>query len=169
MRGVNIGLRAAEDVLAKHTDDLGNPEPYRPVTTPGVYVVTTFPLGVAVSQHKPWFLKSASQFRPGPPPSLKSAVWARDYNETKTFGAVNSTVRTPEQTEIARFWATALPDVHIGIVKFPRSSSGPRSDAQRAALRRCDCRLERHRDCGFRGQVLLQFLAPHHRHPQRRS
>ncbi len=116
MRGVNIGLRAAEDVLAKHTDDLGNPEPYRPVTTPGVYVVTTFPLGVAVSQHKPWFLRSASQFRPGPPPSLKSALWARDYNETKTFGAANSTVRTPEQTEIARFWATALPDVHIGIV-----------------------------------------------------
>jgi hypothetical protein len=61
-------------------------------------------------------LKSASQFRPGPPPELKSAVWARDYNETKTFGAVNSSVRTAEQTDIARFWATALPDVHIGVV-----------------------------------------------------
>lgn len=116
MRGVNLGVRAAEDVLAKHTDDLGNPEPYRPVTAPGVYVVTTFPLGVAVSQHKPWFLKSASQFRPGPPPALESAIWAHDYNETKTFGAANSTMRTPEQTDIARFWATALPDVHIGVV-----------------------------------------------------
>jgi hypothetical protein len=116
MRGVNLGVRAAEDVLAKHTDDLGNPEPYRPVTQPGVYVPTTFPLGVAVSQHRPWLLKSASQIRPGPPPELKSAVWARDYNETKTFGAVNSTVRTAEQTDIARFWATALPDVHIGVV-----------------------------------------------------
>jgi hypothetical protein len=116
MRGVNLGGRAADDVLAKHTDDLGNPEPYRPVATPGVYVVTTFPLGVAVSQHKPWFLKNPAQFRPGPPPALKSAVWARDYNETKTFGAANSTVRTPEQTDIARFWATALPDVHIGVL-----------------------------------------------------
>jgi len=124
MRGVNVGVRAAEDVLAKHTDDLGNPEPYRPVTTPGVYVVTTFPLGVAVSQHKPWFLKSASQFRPGPPPALTSAVWARDYNETKTFGAANSTVRTPEQTDIARFWATALPDVHIGVVSSLARSPG---------------------------------------------
>jgi hypothetical protein len=81
-----------------------------------VYVVTTFPLGVAVGQHKPWLLTSASQFRPGPPPALTSAVWARDYNETKTFGGATSTVRSPEQTEIARFWATALPDVHIGIV-----------------------------------------------------
>jgi len=77
MRGVNLGVRAAEDVLAKHADDLGNPEPYRPVTQPGVYVPTTFPLGVAVSQHRPWLLKSASQIRPGPPPELKSAVWAR--------------------------------------------------------------------------------------------
>jgi hypothetical protein len=124
MRGVNIGVRAAEDVLAKHTDDIGNPEPYRPVTAPGVYVPTTFPLGVAVAQHKPWFLKNAAQFRPGPPPALKSAVWARDYNETKTMGAVNSTVRTPEQTEIARFWATALPDVHMGVVSSLARASG---------------------------------------------
>jgi hypothetical protein len=115
-RGVNLGVRAAEDVLAKHTDDLGNPEPYRPVTSPGVYVVTTFPLGVAVSQHKTWFLKTAAQFRPGPPPALTSTVWAHDYNETKAFGAMNSTERTPEQTDIARFWATALPDVHMGVV-----------------------------------------------------
>ena len=115
--GVNLGVRAAEDVLAKHTDDLGNPQPYRPVTAPGVYVVTTFPLGVAVAQHRPWFLKSAAQFRPGPPPALNSAIWARDYNETKNFGAANSTVRTPEQTDIARFWATALPDVHTGIIR----------------------------------------------------
>ena len=59
-RGVNLGVRAADDVLAKHTDDIGNPEPYRPVTTPGVYVPTTFPLGVAFSQHTPWFLPSCS-------------------------------------------------------------------------------------------------------------
>jgi hypothetical protein len=116
VRGVDVGVRAANDVLSKHIDDLGNPEPYRPITEPGVYVVTTFPLGVAVSQHKPWFLTSPSQFRPGPPPPLSGEVWARDYNETKTYGAAESTVRTAEQTLIARFWATALPDVHLGVV-----------------------------------------------------
>jgi len=81
-----------------------------------VYVPTTFPLGYAVAQHHPWFLKSASQFRPGPPPDLKSKLWARDYNEIKAVGALQSTERTAEQTEIARFWATALPDVHMGVV-----------------------------------------------------
>lgn len=116
-RGISIGERAAADVLAKHSDDIGNIEPYRPLTTPGVYVPTTFPLGYAFAQHRPWFMKSAAQFRPGPPPALTSALWARDYNEIKAVGSATSTVRTPEQTEIARFWATALPDVHMGVVR----------------------------------------------------
>jgi hypothetical protein len=115
-RGVGIGERAAADVLAKHTDDIGSPEPYRPLTSPGVYVPTTFPLGYAFAQHRPWFMKSAAQFRPGPPPVLKSALWARDYNEVKVLGSATSTARTAEQTAIARFWATALPDVHMGVV-----------------------------------------------------
>jgi len=115
-RGIGVGERAAADTLAKHSDDIGNPEPYRPLTSPGVYVPTTFPLGYAFAQHRPWFMKSAAQFRPGPPPALTSALWARDYNEIKLLGSVTSKVRTPEQTAIARFWATALPDVHMGIV-----------------------------------------------------
>jgi hypothetical protein len=115
-KGIAVGERAAADVLSKHTNDIGAIEPYRPYTTPGEYVVTTFPLGYAVAQHKPWFLKSASEFRPGPPPALKSDVWARDYNELKSIGAAESTTRTIEQTKIGQFWATALPDVHVGVV-----------------------------------------------------
>lgn len=114
--GIALGERAAADVLGKHTDDIGNIEPYRPLTSPGVYVPTTFPLGYAVAQHKPWFLKSASQLRPGPPPALKGALWARDYNEIKSIGALESTTRNSEQTAIGRFWATSLPDIHIGVV-----------------------------------------------------
>jgi hypothetical protein len=123
-RGISIGERAAADVLAKHTDDVGPVEPYRPLTTPGVYVPTTFPLGYAVAQHRPWFLKSAAQIRPGPPPALNSALWARDYNEVKAVGAEESTVRTSEQTQIARFWATSLPDVHMGIVRSVATAPG---------------------------------------------
>lgn len=124
MRGVNLGVRAAEDLLARHTDDIGTIESYRPLTTPGVYVPTTFPLGYAFAQHRPWFMKSASQFRPGPPPALTSALWARDYNEIKAIGSATSAVRTPEQTEIARFWATSLPDIHIRVVRSVATASG---------------------------------------------
>jgi hypothetical protein len=115
--GIDIGEQAATHVIGKHTDDIPRIEPYRPATTPGVYVPTTFPLGYATAQHKPWFLESATQFRPGPPPDLKSALWARDYNEIKDYGSATSVLRNAEQTEIARFWATALPDVHMGIVR----------------------------------------------------
>jgi hypothetical protein len=114
--GIALGERAAADVLSKHTDDIGPVEPYRPLTSPGIYVPTTFPLGYPLAQHKPWFLKSAAQFRPGPPPALKSALWARDYNEIKMIGALESPARDSVQTTIGRFWATALPDVHIGVV-----------------------------------------------------
>jgi hypothetical protein len=124
MRGISVGERAAADVVEKHANDIGKIEPYRPVTTPGMYVPTTFPLGYAFAQHRPWFMKSAAQFRPGPPPALTSALWARDYNEIKAIGSATSTVRTPEQTEIARFWATALPDVHIGVVRSVATAPG---------------------------------------------
>lgn len=123
-KGIALGERAAADVLSKHKDDIGPIEPYRPLTSPGMYVPTTFPLGYAVAQHKPWFLKSASQFRPGPPPDLKSELWARDYNEIKSIGGLESKTRTPEQTTIGRFWATALPDVHVGVVSSLARTSG---------------------------------------------
>ncbi len=122
--GVSLGERAAADLLARHSGDIPPLEPYRPLTTPGAYVPTTFPLGVAVSQFRPWVLKSPSQLRPGPPPPLKSALWARDYNEVKTIGSNNSTVRTAEQTAIALFWATALPDVHMGVVHSYARAAG---------------------------------------------
>ena len=52
----------------------------------------------------PFMLKSPSQFRSDPPPALSSAEWARDFNEIKAYGSVNSSVRAPEQTAIAQFW-----------------------------------------------------------------
>src|ERR1043165_3614127 len=49
-------------------------------------------------------LESPDQFRPGPPPDLSSDEWATEYNEVRLYGGSNSTLRTPEQTNIARFW-----------------------------------------------------------------
>jgi hypothetical protein len=49
-------------------------------------------------------MKSADQFRPGPPPQLSSALYARDYNEIRSLGGAKSAVRTADQTETVRFW-----------------------------------------------------------------
>jgi len=40
-----------------------------------------------------------------PPPALTSATFTRDFNLTKAYGALNSSVRTAQQTEIGRFWS----------------------------------------------------------------
>jgi hypothetical protein len=53
---------------------------------------------------RPLLLEQASQFRVGPPPPLTGQQYAKGLNETKAYGALNSSVRTPEQTAIAYFW-----------------------------------------------------------------
>ena len=79
----------------------------------GAYVPTVLPLGFDAATMKPFALTSPSQFRPGPPPALTSDAWARDYNEVKTLGARNSTLRTPEQTATAQFWASNGPQQYL--------------------------------------------------------
>src|SRR5215475_8744293 len=103
--GIKLGMAVAEAVQADRANDGTNiPDTYRPHTTPGAYVPTTLPLWEQYARAKPWVLKSADQFRPGPPPALSSAEWAQDYNEVKSLGGTNSTVRTPEQTQAVFFW-----------------------------------------------------------------
>jgi hypothetical protein len=106
--GVTLGEQVAAAVQADRADDGTNvPDTYRPFTSPGVWVPTTPPLFEQYARAKPWVLKSADQFRPPPPPQLSSALYARDYNETKTIGGTKSTTRTPEQTAAVKFWTQA--------------------------------------------------------------
>ena len=57
----------------------------------------------------PFTLLSASQFWLAGPPALTSEIYARDYNEIKSVGGKVSTVRTADQTDIARFWFEGPP------------------------------------------------------------
>ena len=106
--GIAIGEKCAAAIIADRASDGTNvPDTYRPVTTPGVWIPTTPPLFAEYARAKPWVLKSADQMRPPPPPDLKSALYARDYNETREMGGAKSAKRTPEQTEAVRFWTAA--------------------------------------------------------------
>lgn len=116
--GVRVGERAALDVLARRADDgATSAESYRPPTAAGRYVPTVVPAVPHWPQRKPWLMGSPAQFRPGAPPALDSERWARDYNEIKAIGSRNSTVRSAEQTEVARFWETTLPPIYHGVVR----------------------------------------------------
>jgi hypothetical protein len=125
LQGIELGERAAAAVLALRGDDgAGSAEQYRPRSTPGVYVPTTMPLVPQWPQRKPWLMTSAAQFRPGPPPELSSATWARDLNEVKAYGGRNSKLRTPEQTEIARFWEASGPPIYHRVARSAADAPG---------------------------------------------
>jgi hypothetical protein len=53
----------------------------------------------------PFALLTSTQYLPPPPPTLTSARYAQDFNETKLLGSVTSAVRTPEQTLMAQVYA----------------------------------------------------------------
>ena len=130
--GIAIGERAATEILAKRAEDGSSAAAsYRPVTAVGVYVPTTISVGSQWPQRKPWLLTSAAQFRPGPPPALDSAVWARDYNEVKALGARNGSSRSAEQTEIARFWEATKPSIYHGVVRAVADQIGRASCRER--------------------------------------
>ena len=115
--GIAVGEQAAAAVLVARADDGAVAvETYRPQTSAGVYVPTVLPAAPHWPQRKPWLMSNPAQFRPGPPPALRSPLWARDFNEIKALGSKSNSRRTAEQTQIASFWEATLPPVYTGIV-----------------------------------------------------
>lgn len=133
-QGIKIGTQCAKSILAMRADDGYNQmESYRPSTNIGKYVPTVIPAVPHWPQRKTWMLDNPKQFRPGPPPSITSKKWAKDFNEVKSYGGVNSIKRTQEQTNIARFWEATLPPIYHGVVHSVADQSG-RSVLQNARL-----------------------------------
>lgn len=109
-RGIKVGQDAAAKTMEmREKDGATARNAYRPITEPGKYTITAATVGYWATDAKPFVMENAEQFRPGPPPDLKSDTWARDYNEIKEIGEKYSTKRTPQQTETARLWLAAGP------------------------------------------------------------
>jgi len=131
--GLVVGEMAAAEILASRADDrVAGGESYRPHTAAGLYIPTVVPAVPHWSQRKPWLMKDAAQFRPGPPPALTSQAWARDYNEVRSLGG-RTGARSDEQTEIARFWEYSLPPIYHAVVRSVAGMPG-REVTQNARL-----------------------------------
>jgi hypothetical protein len=123
--GIAVGEQAANAIVAMCADDGAiAPDVYRPSTAAGVYVPTIGPAVPHWGKRRPWVMTRGDQFRPGPPPALTSAIWARDYNEIKAVGGRNSAQRTPEQTAIAKFWEATAPTVYWPIARSVAAMPG---------------------------------------------
>ena len=123
--GIAIGEQAVAELVLRRAAKAADPVYYRPVTRPGMYVPTVVPVGGdAAPVTLCWVLDRVDQFRPGPPPELTGALWARDYNEIKAMGARTGSQRTPEQTDIARFWTTTGPAVYFPLARSVTGQPG---------------------------------------------
>lgn len=114
--GVAFGELAADTLIKQRADDGRNASiKFTQEPAPGVWRPTPAPttppnlspfavpwLGFVT----PLLVKSSDQFgEPGPPPKLTSARYTKEFNEVKALGSLNSTQRTTEQTEIAKFYS----------------------------------------------------------------
>jgi membrane-associated phospholipid phosphatase len=109
--GADVGRAVAAALLALRADDGSGATPPTFVftNTPGRYQSTppNFP-PQPVFTHWPkvrtFVLKSANEFRPGPPASLKSQEYADVFNEIKAVGVAGSKAATAEQALTGTFW-----------------------------------------------------------------
>jgi hypothetical protein len=127
--GITVGRAAAAAIVGlRKDDDAIKDSPYTPGGAPGQwrphpnpvppdppvptaalasgYVASILPGWGNVT---PFTLLSGIQFRPAGPPLLTSEAYAKDFQEVKSIGGKTSTERTPEQTQIARYWYEGSP------------------------------------------------------------
>jgi hypothetical protein len=116
--GTAVGLAAANEVIYNRTTGPNPDGRMTPVGVsssfptlpagPGVWRLTppfAAPQTPWIANMRPFVLQSLDQFLPDPPPSLQSHEWVDAFNEIKAYGAANSSVRTAEETAVAKFWS----------------------------------------------------------------
>jgi hypothetical protein len=116
--GSAVGLAAANEVIFSRTTGPNPDGRLTPVGVsssfptlppgPGVWRLTppfAAPQTPWIANMRPFVLQSLDQFLPDPPPGLQSHEWVEAFNEIKAYGAANSSVRTAEETAIAKFWS----------------------------------------------------------------
>ncbi len=112
-QGVAFGERAAGHLVAlREGDGRFAPVEFTAAPAPGVWRPTPPAhqpfIDPWLGRLRPMLLASPSQFRPGGPPALPSARYARDVNEVKSMGARTGSPRTARQTETALFFGGNL-------------------------------------------------------------
>jgi hypothetical protein len=112
--GQAVGLQAANTIIALRSGD-GRMTPIGVTSSfpthspgPGVWRLTppfAAPQTPWLVNVRPFVLQSVDQFLPDPPPSLQSDEWVEAFNAVKVYGAATGSVRSDEETAIARFWS----------------------------------------------------------------
>ena len=112
--GTLVGQTAATNIIALRTGDgrmipIGTTSLFPTLPpAPGVWRLTppfATPQTPWVGSVRPFIVQSLDQFLPDPPPSLQSDEWVDGFDQTKAYGAATGSLRSDEQTFIAKFWS----------------------------------------------------------------
>jgi hypothetical protein len=114
--GIAVGEAVATAIVALRQDDGSSATlpPFVPTNQPGSYQLT--PPNFAPADFIQWprvtpfAIASPTDFRPAPPPDLTSDRYTQSFDEVKSLGLVTSTTRTPEQTQVGKFWNGNIQD-----------------------------------------------------------
>ena len=118
--GIATGEVAAATLIALRSNDGSSPAQFK---TPGPAVpgewqatascpiVNGVASGIAFQWQNvtPFGIRSAKDFLLGPPPALRSNVYAKTYNEVMTVGSIDSTERPPDRSDVATYYAATSP------------------------------------------------------------
>lgn len=127
--GVAVGREAARRILALRAQDGADraatalpaaraaPGTWEP--TPPKHLPALLPGWTRVA---PFVIPRADAFRPPPPPTIGSALYARQYEEVRQIGAERSPARTSAQSDTARLWARDIGEHWNAIARAAVSS-----------------------------------------------
>lgn len=109
--GAAVGAAAAKAILDERTGD-GWEQPFPPLVLPSLpgYWKPTPPANAPAAftnypRVRGFVVENGRRFMIEGPPPLSSARYATDFNQVKSWGAANSSVRSAEQTLISNQWA----------------------------------------------------------------
>jgi hypothetical protein len=116
--GVNVGQQASNAMLTlRANDNFGSivlyecsavpppPGEFEPDAGCPTSPTSPQPADAKVGFVQPFTLDDVSRYRPAGPDPLTSDAYVEDFNETRDYGRIDSSVRTAEQTDLAYFWA----------------------------------------------------------------
>ena len=129
--GIAVGEKAAAGIVALRACDGSFPNPSIPFTG-GTGIGEWRPTSPNTTMAAPWLARTTpflmtrpSQFRSDPPPPVGSQKYVKDLIEVMNYGSATSTYRTPEQTDMAFFWAGNTP---VMMNQFVRTVANANTD-----------------------------------------
>jgi hypothetical protein len=114
--GIDTGEAAAQAMIQNRANDGSSPAKfYLPSSAlPGEWQLTSScPPAGGVFYHwrdvTPFGIPSATEFILGSPPDLTSNEYAKNYNDVKRIGGIDSADRPADRADVARFYASLSP------------------------------------------------------------